>query len=138
MNSVLERTTATVSPSLETKVKGSGAGDAIAPLGLGCVKRAVGAREKCIGGLTGCERRDACGNGYPHAGRERAPIEIGDDRAQPVKNARGDVIWRVGKHQQEFLAAVTAEPVGVADVRKHGDGECPEHLVTGGMAVGVV
>src|SRR5450631_4068751 len=81
MNSVLERTTATVSPWPETRMIGSGAGDAIASLCLGCVERAVGAREECIGGLTGPQRRDPGGNGYPHAGRERAPVEIGDDRA---------------------------------------------------------
>ena len=45
---------------------------------------------------------------------------------------------RVGKHQQEFLAAVAAEPVDAADVGEHGDGECPQHLVAGRVAIGVV
>ena len=44
----------------------------------------------------------------------------------------------VGQHQQEFLAAIAAEPVDAADVGEHGDRECPQHLVAGRMAVGVV
>ena len=58
--------------------------------------------------------------------------------AQPVEHARGAVVGRVGQHQQEFLAAVAAEPVDAADVGEHGDGECPQHFVAGRMAVGVV
>ena len=44
----------------------------------------------------------------------------------------------VGQHQQEFLAAVAAELVDAADVGEHGDGECPQHLVAGRVAIGVV
>src|ERR1700737_4764459 len=126
------------SPSPETEMIGSGAGDAVASSCLGCVKRAVSAGEKCVRGLIRLQRRDPCGNRHPHAGRERAPVEIGDDRAQPVEGARGYVVGRIGKHQQEFFAAVTAELVDGADVREYGDGEGPENFVPGGMTVGVV
>src|SRR5882762_9486092 len=127
-----------LSSSPETEVVGSGAGNAVAPLCLGCVKRAVGACEKCIGGLIRFQRRDACGNRYLHAGRERAPVEVGDDRLQPVQSSHRFAIGSIGKHQQEFLATVAAKLVDVTDVREHGDGECPEHFVARGMAVGVI
>src|SRR5260221_6898979 len=65
---------------------GSGAGDAIASLRLGCIKRAVGAGEKAVGSLFRSQRRDACGHGYLHARRESAPVEIGDDGPQPVQD----------------------------------------------------
>src|SRR5258705_2185112 len=65
-------------------------------------------------------------------------IETGDDGAEPIEDVRGAVTKRIGKHQQEFLAPVTAEPVEVADVGEHGDGEGPEHFIAGGVAVGVV
>src|SRR3984885_14557785 len=126
------------SSSPEAGVAGSGAGDAVASSRLGCVERVVGAREQGVRALIGLERRDAGGNRYPHARRERTPVEIGDDGAEPVEDARRVVIRRIGEQQQEFFAAITAETVDVADVGEHGDGEGPEHLVAGGMAVGVV
>src|SRR6202035_4280039 len=61
---------------------GSGAGDAVASSCLGCVERAVGARENRVGRLIRVQRRDAGGNRHPHAGREGAPVEIGDDGPQ--------------------------------------------------------
>ncbi len=45
---------------------------------------------------------------------------------------------RIGKHQQEFLAAEAAEMVEIADVGENGDGECPEHFVAGRVPVGIV
>ena len=47
-------------------------------------------------------------------------------------------VAHVGQHQQEFLAAIAAEPVDAADVGEHGDGEGPQHLVAGRVAKGVV
>src|SRR5882762_7442579 len=82
--------------------------------------------------------RDACGNRYLHAGRESAPVETGDDLAQPVERSHSLVIRSIGEHQQEFLASVTAKLVDVANVREHGDGERPENFVTGGVAVVVI
>src|SRR5882757_1448233 len=113
------------SSSPETEMIGSGTDDAVASLCLGCVERAVGAREKCVRGLIRLQRGDAGGNRHPHAGRERAPVEVGDDRAQPVEGVRGLLVGRIGKHQQKFLAAVTAELVDGADVREYRDGEGP-------------
>ena len=117
---------------------GSDADDAVASSCLGYVERAVGACEKCLRGLIRFQRRDAGGNRHLHVGRERAPVEIGDDRAQPVERAHGFVIGRIGKHQQEFLATVAAKPVDVADVCEHGNGECPEYFVADGVAIMVV
>src|SRR5712691_9354675 len=127
-----------LSSSPETEVVGSGAGNAVAPLCLGCVKRAVGACEKCIGGLIRLQRRDACGNRYLHAGRERAPVEIGDDRPQPVQRSHRVAFGSLGKHQQEFLATVAAKLVDVTEVREYGDGECPEYFVASGVAVAII
>src|ERR1700722_3429638 len=121
-----------------TEVAGSGAGDAVTPSRLGCVERVVGEREKGVGALIWFHRCDAGGNRYPHALRERTPVEIGDDRAEPLEGACRLVIRRVGKQQQEFFAAIATETVDVADVGEHGDRECPEHLVAGGMAISVV
>ncbi len=50
------------------KMIGSGAGDAIASPCLGCVKRAVGAREKGVGGFVRQKRCDACGNRHAQTG----------------------------------------------------------------------
>src|SRR6202022_1210358 len=40
-------------------------------------------------GLIRSQCRNACGNGHLHALRERAPVEIGNDGAQPVEHANG-------------------------------------------------
>ena len=47
-DSVLEQKPAADSPPPELKYVGSGAGNAVASLCLGCIKRAVGAREECV------------------------------------------------------------------------------------------
>src|SRR5438270_1932117 len=47
-DSVLEQKPAAASPPPELKYVGSGAGNAVASLRLGCIKRAVGAREKYV------------------------------------------------------------------------------------------
>src|SRR6266699_6101185 len=99
----------------QMELVGSGGGDAIASSGLGRVERAVGAREKQVRRLMRFKRRDARGDRCLQAGREGAPVEIGDDNAQPVENSSSLVTGRIGEHHQEFLAAVTAEPVDSAD-----------------------
>ena len=47
-DSVLEQKPAADSSPPELKYVGSGAGNAVASLRLGCIKRAVGAREECV------------------------------------------------------------------------------------------
>src|SRR5271168_4561815 len=85
--SVLEHWPATVSPSPGKKLGlMSGAGDAVASLCLGGVKRAIGAREKSVGVFVPAQRRYARGHRDLHARRERAPVELGDDGAQPVEH----------------------------------------------------
>src|SRR4029079_10755988 len=86
------------SPPPKLKYTGSGAGDAVASLCLGCVKRAVGAREERVRGLLRLQRRDAGGNRHLHVGRKCAPVEFGNNRAQPVERARCIAGAHVGQH----------------------------------------
>ena len=88
-DSVLEQKPATDSPPPELKYVGSGAGNAVASLCLGCIKRAVGAREKYVRRFVRIQRCNACRHRHLHAGRECAPVEIGNDGAQPVERPHG-------------------------------------------------
>src|SRR5665213_1265863 len=63
------------SPPPETEMIGSGNSDAVASPCLGCVKRAVGACQKCLRGLIRLQGRDPGGDRYLHARGERAPVE---------------------------------------------------------------
>ena len=108
------------------------------PLRLGGVKRAVGAGEECVRRLvraSASRRRRKSSPACPaktRSSRDRRRSRAAG-RACARRSAR-----RIGQHQQEFLAAVAAEPVDAADVGEHGDGEGPQHFVAGRMAIGVV
>src|ERR1700744_3834120 len=105
----------TVSPSPAWKME-SGTRDLVTSPCLGGIERAIGAREKCIRRLVGLSRADTSRNRHLHAGRERAPVEFGNDLAEPFENLCGLVGCSVGQNQQEFLTAIATEPVDASDV----------------------
>src|SRR5690242_5377820 len=85
--------------------------NAIAPLRLGGIERAVGTGEETVGIFVLTQARHASGNRYLHRRRECAPVEFGDDRAEPIEHARGAFFGGIRHYQQEFLAAIAAEAV---------------------------
>lgn len=70
--------------------------------------------------------------------RDRSPLEVRDDLAEPVEGSNGGGLRRVRQDQKKLLAAIAAEFVDPADVGEHRDRECSESFVAGRMTECVV